>query len=421
MSFANRPDKVVCDAFSDNVLETYAPNGVYSHFTNTLTTPILNAKGLLLLNANFVNPILQLNDASQLMFFYYAASVQTVVTSSTGRSITGGTGDGTNTTITLSSNTIGVGDKFYLQNTNQIAQNNTVFTAASGTNGSQLVYATTASSFTGGTLVPFNLRCIRLLPSSYVPPDDYTTGFTRNKYFNTVAELVAQLNIAASTGGDDIAYNPLWVAGQVTFSYDSSTRRIAVAGNGTTYIAPAAADDPLVLASLANTTPVTTTINMKGFNGTSGGATVKQPYVPNISMNARLGFAMAYASRGLYWTSSSLVGCATSTGFPSKSTSVPVVADANPILVGSQNVNVYCSVVTGGGVDSLNRKNLLATIPLEAPALNVNSYTMSSVEKPALSVPNEIYELAFEFRDDYGIPVSFPPNYNTELQISVFY
>jgi hypothetical protein len=421
MSFANRPDKVVCDAFSDPNLELYNPNGVYNRFTNNLTTPILNAKGMLLLNSNFINPILQLNDQSQLMFFYYAATVQTVVTSTASRSVASGTADGTTCTITLSSNTIGVGDKFYLQNTNQIAQNNTVFTAISGTNGSQLVYNTTASSFTGGTLVPFNLRCIRLLPSSYVPPDDYTTGFTRNKYFNTVAELVAQLNLAASTGGDDIAYNPLWVAGQVTFAYDSGTRRVSVAGNGTMYIAPASADDPNVIAALTNTTPITTTIKMKGFNGTSGGTSTPQSYVSGISMNARLGFAMGYATRGLYWTSSSLVGCATSTGFPSKSTSVPVVADANPILIGSQNVNVYTSITTGGGMDSLNRKNLLATIPLEAPALNVNSYTMSSVEKPSLSTPNEIYSIDVEFRDDYGLPVYFPPSYNAELQIAIFY
>ena len=100
---------------------------------------------------------------------------------------------------------------------------------------------------------------------------------------------------------------------------------------------------------------------------------------------------------------------------------MPIEADANPILIGAQNVNVYCSVVTGSGLDSLNGKNLLATVPLEVPALNVNSYTTSSVEKPALSVPNEIYELTFEFRDDYGTPVPFPPNYSTSLVISVYY
>ena len=137
-------------------------------------------------------------------------------------------------------------------------------------------------------------------------------------------------------------------------------------------------------------------------------------------MNARLGFAMSYLARGLWWGSSSQDGCATSTGVPQPPLS-PIEADANPILIGSQNVNVYTSITTGGGMDSLNRKNLLATIPLEVAALNVNSYTMSSIEKPSLSTPNEIYEITVEFRDDYGIPVPFPPNYNAELQLAIFY
>jgi hypothetical protein len=146
-----------------------------------------------------------------------------------------------------------------------------------------------------------------------------------------------------------------------------------------------------------------------------------QPYVENISMNARLGFAMLYRTRGLYWNGSSQVGVATAVGVPKNLTTTPILADANPILIGSQNVNVYTSITTGGGMDSLNRKNLLATIPLEVASLNVNSYTMSSVEKPSLSTPNEIYSIDVEFRDDYGLPVFFPPNYNAELQISVFY
>jgi hypothetical protein len=350
MSFANRPDKVTCDAFSDNTLENQNPNGVYSRFTNRLTTPILNAKGLMLINANFVNPILQLNDASQLMFFYYASATQAGI-------------------ATLS-----------------------------------------------------QLKCIRLLPSNYVPPNGYQL-FTKNKYYNTVSELVAALNAAASNNGDDATYNPGWTAGQVTFSYDSATRRISVAGNATTYIAPAAADDPNVLDRLRGTTTATNRIRMNTYVTNSAGYSsgVLQPYVEQISMNARLGFAMSYSTRGLYWSSSSQQGCATSIGVPSNSSAYPVLADATPILIGAQNVNVYCSVLTGSGIDSLNGKNLLATVPLEAPALNVNSYTTNSVEAPAISLSNEIYELTFEFRDDYGTPVPFPPNYSTSLVISVYY
>ena len=350
MSFANRPDKVTCDAFSDPNLELQNPNGVYSRFTNRLTTPILNAKGFMLINANFVNPILQLNDNSQLMFFYYASDTQ------------------------------------------------------------------------AGIRTLAQLKCIRLLPSSYVPPDAYT-AFTKNKYFNTVTELVAALNAAASTGGDDATYNPLWTAGQVTFSYDTTTRRILIAGNGTNWIAPAAADDPYVLDRLRGTTTASNRIRMNTYvtNSVDYFSGALQPYVEGVSMNARLGFAMSYFSRGLYWNGSSQQGCATAIGVPSRSSVYPVNADANPILIGAQNVNVYCSVITGSGIDSLNGKNLLATVPLEVPALNVNSYTTNSVEAPAISLSNEIYEITFEMRDDYGTPVPFPPNYNTEFVISIFY
>jgi hypothetical protein len=350
MAMNNHPDKFILDAYSDPQLETYNPNGVYSRFTNRLTTPILNAKGVLLLNANFVNPIMQLNDASQLMFFYYANNTQ------------------------------------------------------------------------AGMCVLANLKCIRLLPSSYVAPDGYAY-FTKNKYWNTVTELTAALTAAAATNGDDATYNPTWVANQVTFSYDAQARRISIAGNGTTFIAPAAADDPNVLNLLRGTTTATNRIRMNTYLTNSGAyaTAALQPYVEQISMNARLGFAMAYNTRGLFWNGSSQVGCASSTGVPKNSATYPLLADANPILIGSQNVNVYTSITTGGGMDSLNGKNLLATIPLEVPALNVNSYTMSSVEKPSLSTPTEIYEIMVEFRDDYGIPVPFPPSYNTTLQVAVFY
>jgi len=349
MAMMNHPDKITLDAFSDGNLELSNPNGVYSRFTNRLTTPILNAKGVILLNANFINPILQLNDASQLMFFYYASTSQSSIT----------------------------------------------------------------------TLA--NLKCIRLLPSSYVPQSTSYTAYTSNKYFNSVSELVAALNLAAATGGDDATYNPLWTAGQLTFAYDTATRRISITSTGSNYIAPASADDPNVLDRLRGTSDATKRIKMAGYKSTAYSDATLQPYVEGISMNARLGFAMAYGSRGLWWSSTapaSQVGCATSTGVP---LATQIVADANPILIGSQNVNVYTTITTGGGMDSLNGKNLLATIPLEAPALNVNSYTMSSVEKPSLSTPQEIYEISVDFRDDYGIPVPFPPNYNAELQIAIFY
>lgn len=348
MASINRPDKITIDAYSDTNLEVNAPNGMYNRFRNQLQTPILNAKGLQLLNANFINSILQLNDNSQLMFFYYASGTQ------------------------------------------------------------------------AGIRTLANLKCVRLHPSNFVARSGYT-AFTRNRYFNSVTELVAALNTAASTGGDDVTYNPLWVANQVTFSYDTTTRKISVQCGAGTYIAPASADDPFVLDQLRGTTNPNNRIRMSGFNspGALYSQATLQPYVEGVSMNARLGYAMSFNARGLWWSSASQQGVATSTGFPL--TNTPIEADSPPILLGSQNCSIYLSIVTGSGMDSTGRKNLIQTIPIEVAPYNINSYTASSVEKPAISIPTEIYEITAELLDDYGQPFFQPGNFNTNIAFSVYY
>ena len=337
MTTLNRPDKIVMDAYSDQQLQTQNGNGVYSRFTNTLKTPILNARGIQLINGNLINSVLQLNDNSQLTFWYYASNTQANI-------------------------------------------------------------ATLA-----------NLHCVRLYPSNYVPNVAFT-DYVKNKYFNNVVELVSALNQAAGAGGDDALYNPTWIANGVSFAYDTTTRKVSISAvsGGLTYVAPAAADDPNVLASIGN-------ITMNGY-------TLKaQPYVSGTSMNARLGFAMAYNTRGYWWGASSQVGCASSTGVP-QGLPYTIEADANPILLGSQNVNVYLSIITGSGMDSFSgRKNLVATIPIEVQPLAINSYTTNSAEVPAISVPNEIYEITAELIDDDGTPFYQPPNYNTELTFSIYY
>ena len=74
MATLNRPDRFTLDAFSDPQLKITNTTGSYSRFTNTLKTPLLNVKGVQLINANFINAALPLNDQSQLMFFYYAST-----------------------------------------------------------------------------------------------------------------------------------------------------------------------------------------------------------------------------------------------------------------------------------------------------------------------------------------------------------
>ena len=269
-------------------------------------------------------------------------------------------------------------------------------------------------------------KVIRLYPSWYVPPNGYTY-FTKNKYFNNVTELVAALNAAAGAEGDDSIYNPSWEEEDVSFSYDQATRKITFTGLQsfpTRYYAPVPSDHPALRTFLSGVNQV----RMNGF--TSGGTwatATRQPYfIPNnpttplLTMNSRLGFALTYGNRGIWWSSNSVLGCATSTGVPRAST-ISSEADSWPILQGIQNVNVYLNIVNGSGLDSLTGKALIATIPMEAPPLGINSYTLTSLEYPLLSVANEVYTLTLTFTDENGAPYLMPPNYNANFELSLIY
>ena len=335
----NSPDKLLADAFSDTTIKTNNNGGSYSGFTNQLNTPVLGLKGIQLLRMNFVNSVLQLNDNTQLMFFYYrGTSAATAVQSA-------------------------------------------------------------------------NLRCVRLYPSDYVPTGSYTT-FVRNKYFNTASELITALNAAAAAGGDIATYNPLWISGDITFSYDTASRKISIVGNtATNYYAPAAADDPNVIAYLK-----TNAITLNAINSNN----LVQPYALGQSMNSRLGFAQSYYNRGIWWGGSSVVGVATMVGV-AQVNGTSIEADTFPILIGAQSINVYMNIAPNSGYDSKFNKNLIASIPVEAAGLYVGSYTLTSLEQPASSVQNDVYTITFTFTDETGEPYFFNANTNVSLEFNCFY
>jgi hypothetical protein len=267
-------------------------------------------------------------------------------------------------------------------------------------------YYRTAATTTAFTTS--NLYCVRLLPNWFIPASGFS-AFTKNKYFNTVAELVAQLNVAAAAGGDSITYNTRWLSGDVTFTYDSTTRKISLTGNtATNYYSPADISDPNVQSTLKSNTAITMN---------SAGGVIVQPYSLNVAMNSRLGFAQKYGNRPRFATSSSRVGCATLTGVPIVN-GTATEADSFPILLGTQNVNVFINFGIGQGIHSAGiRKNLLATIPIEVAPLNVNSYTLNSVETPAITFNSDIYEIKLDFTDDFGNPFPMPPGYNANFEL----
>jgi len=267
-------------------------------------------------------------------------------------------------------------------------------------------YYRTAATTTAFTTS--NLYCVRLHPSWFVPAASFT-AFTKNKYFNTVAELVAQLNVAAAAGGDNITYNTRWLSGDVSFTYDTTTRKISLTGNtATNYYSPADINDPNVQTLISNGTAIT----MNAFSGV-----IAQPFSRSVSMNSRLGFAQKYNNLPRFATTNTRLGCATLTGIPIVN-GTATEADSFPILLGTQNVNVFINFGVGQGIHSAGiRKNLLATIPIEVAPLNVNSYTLNSVESPSITFNSDIYELKLDFTDDWGNPFPMPPGYNANFEL----
>jgi hypothetical protein len=254
-----------------------------------------------------------------------------------------------------------------------------------------------------------NLYCVRLCPNWYYPAAGYTT-FVKNKYFNTVAELVTALNAAAATGGDDITYNPRYLADAIVFSYDNASRKISITSTGEGYFSPAAVEDPNVQTLLP-------TINLNTYLG----IVKQQPYSTLITMNSRLGFAQKYYNTPRFVNVNTRLGCASLTGVPVPPGSY-TEADSFPILLGTQNVNVFINFGIGQGIHSRGvRKNLLATIPIQVAPLNINSYTLNSLKANALTFNSDIYSITLDFTDDFGNPFPMPPGYNANFELMFHY
>tara|TARA_R110000868_G_scaffold92714_2_gene257087 strand:- start:138 stop:1175 length:1038 start_codon:yes stop_codon:yes gene_type:complete len=260
-----------------------------------------------------------------------------------------------------------------------------------------------------------HLKAVRLVPSDYVPAAGFTS-FTRNTFFTDPSALVAALNTAASAGGDSVTYNTLWVSGGVTFAYSTTTKQITWYGNtGSKYYANAGWNDPIVQASQADATKITT------YN--FGGSTTIQPYVLGTTLNQRCGYALSGTctppqSFGAAVANSiaNLTGIAKVTG---SSGVVPV--DSYPNLVFTQNIYLYSTLVGNQGLANYGRKNLVAVIAVDVLPFGVVQFIGSYNGGEAHPIPDEIYAVNIEMRDDNNVPFVLPLSANVNLELAIDY
>lgn len=273
----------------------------------------------------------------------------------------------------------------------------------------QFFYWSLPTATTTPTLA--QLRCVRLYPSWWQPNAGFTT-YSKNRFFSDPADFVTALNVAAAVGGDDVTDNPYWVAGDVTFAYNATTKQITFTGNTAgRFYAPVGWNDPII---------ATATPNIVINNFTGGGATI-QPTVPGWTLNLRVGYAMSGLTFG-YPTNAGAspqvrFADLTNTAY-ANGTAVP--ADSFPNLVYSQCVYLYSNITAGVSLGSGGQHNLLAVIPVNAPTLGVIQYTALTVNMMS-KIADTIYEITVEMRDDANQPFTLPDNGQVNIELAFVY
>ena len=271
----------------------------------------------------------------------------------------------------------------------------------------QLPAATTAPSAT-------YLKAVRLYPSTYQAPAALGTAFTKNRFYSDPADFVSQLNTAAAAGGDNVTYNPFWAAGDITFSYNATTKQITFVGNTAgKYYAPAGWNDPVVNAAIAGQTIVMpSTANIA--------VTYPQPLVQGWTLNLRVGYAMSGTSFGPQVTQVGLVPQYADITHVAYANGTTVPVDSYPNLVYSQCVYLYSNIVAGVSLGSNGQHNLLAVVPSNAPQFGVIQYTALTVNMMSKLV-DTIYEISVQMKDDANQPFVLPDNAQVNLELAMTY
>jgi hypothetical protein len=260
------------------------------------------------------------------------------------------------------------------------------------------------------------LKCVRLYPSNFLPYTGFT-AFSRNRTFSGPSDLVTALNVAAAAGGDNTAFNPLWVSADITFAYNTTTNQITFTGNNSgIYYAPAGYNDPVVATVIAGTSA--SNIVIPTTNG-AGAVNYLQPQVAQSTLNLRVGYALSGTAPGAqsFGAGNPLYADATNTTY-ANGTAVP--ADSYPNLNYTNQVSFYTNIAEGSSLTSGNRHNLLASVPIVVPSFGVVSYNQQN-DAYLSKISTTINQITIEMRDDYDQPYVLPDSATVVVELTIEY
>jgi hypothetical protein len=278
----------------------------------------------------------------------------------------------------------------------------------------QLVFWYYRVPLVNSTPGPATLSAVRLYPANFPASADLDDPeVVMRPLTGGLTDLVALLNAAAAPTGDDVARNPYFrgaSAADVGFTLTNGQiiMRGLTAGN---FYCIAGYNDPNVLAAIA-----LNNITMDPDPANPGGVIIPQPQVAGFTLNQRIGYALSGTCEQPYKSSTSVSQLvANTTGLP-YAANVGIVPDAYPNLAGTSVVNVYGSFVGTAGNTTTNRRNLFCVVPMNTGVLANNNYS-TAMKALLTSVPNEIYAIDIELRDENDQPYPLPDNATVNLEM----
>ena len=246
-----------------------------------------------------------------------------------------------------------------------------------------------------------NLKCVRILPSTFANGYGQLPNMPINKIYSDPSALASDLNLASAN--DSATFNPYWAgANDVAFAWNSTTKRMTMTGADASYIyEPAGYYSP----NLTGTTTITYPAYTYGNSGDT--STLPQPQIQGVDLNMRCGYSIAkdWTTGGQQFTQ---IG------------GVAIVFDSFPNLVYTQAYFVYSSIVAGSGYGSNGTRNLMAVIPNSGATLAITNYSALTITW-LKKVSEEIYNIRTEIRDDNNMPVILPDNAIVNLEVALKY
>jgi len=414
LNTVNTPDRLSLDAYADTERNS---NAVYSSFNNTLGVAILNAKQLHLLRATIPNVKLQIPDYQLVLFYYNLPDATTVPNSTHLKAVRLYPSDYVPPSgfTTYTKNT-------YFTDPSTLATQLTTAGAASGDSATYnklwssgdvaFTYSTTTKqlTFTGAGSGRYYAN------AGFADPN--VLAVINNTATTTVTSATGDgttgTYLVPSTTGIYVG-STVVITGAVTGGYNGTFTVTAVTGNTSFAVANTTPTGSAFVNGSVTVTPnVMLTYN---FDAT----TSLQPMLAGRTMNQRVGYALSGVSIPPYSFGAQVSNTIANLTGKAKLAAAVVPVDSYPCLVYTQNIYLYSNVIGNQGLANYGRKNLVAVIMVDVPQFGVIQFIASYDGGESHPIPDEIYAMGIEMRDDNNQPYTLPLSANVNVEFAVDY